>query len=233
MNKQKNIILGLAICFTIFLGNQNAFSYHTLNKVVMNTFVFDRLPSMPVDFVIDMRPPGEENGLTLAQAACDEWDAIPNIDDFCGTLTQSNTDITLANVGAETGTADDINNIVFDEDGSILDNFGFTGALGVGLTVTDDSGNISDILIIINGSFSNSFSSDFLATLIHEMGHTWGLAHTPIGGVSTFDLTPDGLDPIDPIATPTMSPFTVPFNAQFGRTLETDDIASALLLYGP
>ena len=60
-----------------------------------------------------------------------------------------------------------------------------------------------------------------------------GTCSYPIGGVSNFDLTPDGLDAIDPIATPTMNPFSIPFNDQFGRTLESDDIASALILYGP
>ena len=233
MNKGKNLILGLVICFSVFIGSQNAHSYHILNDAFMSTYVFHRLPMMPVDFLIDMRPPTEEDGLAIAQDACDEWDALPNIPDFCGTLTQDTTDITQANLDTETGTADGVNNIVFDEDGSILGNLGLTGVLGIGLTITDMSGNITDILIIINGSIPSNFSTDLLATLVHEMGHTWGLAHTPIGGVTTFDPTPDGLDPIDPIATPTMNPFNIPVNDQFGRTLETDDIASALILYGP
>ena len=104
--------------------------------------------------------------------------------------------------------------------------------MGIGLTTTDATGAITDILIIINGSIPSTPSADLLATIIHEMGHTWGLAHTAIGGINTVDL-PGGLDPIDPIGIPTMYPFNLPTNDQFGRTLETDDLASALLLYGP
>ena len=178
MSTGKRIILGLLICFSIFIGNQNAYSYHILNNAISGGFVFRQLPSMPVDFTIDMRPPAAEDGLVLVQNACSEWDAVPNIGDFCGILTQDATDITLVNLGMETGTADGVNNIVFDEDGSILASFGFAGALGIGIGITDNFGNINDILIVINGSIPSSFSVDLLSTVIHEMGHTWGLAHT-------------------------------------------------------
>ena len=217
---------------TVFFTNHNSFSYHILNSPSGNSFVFDFLPSMPVDFVVDGGTLGGGNGLPIVQDACDEWNGLPNIGDFCGNLVQSGTDITSANFGTEISLSDGINDIVFDEDGSILAGLGAAGALGIGLTATNSSGAITDILIIVNGSITSSPFADLQATLIHEMGHTWGLAHTPIGGINTVSGTA-GLDPIAPIAIPTMYPFNIPSNDEFGRTLEIDDLASALLLYGP
>ena len=127
MNKGKNLILSLVICFSVFIGSQNVHSYHILNDAFMGTYVFHRLPTMPVDFLIDMRPPTAEDGLLIAQDACDEWDALPNIGDFCGTLTQDSTDITFANFNFATITDDGVNNIVFDEDGhALLTDFGLS-----------------------------------------------------------------------------------------------------------
>ncbi len=64
------------------------------------------------------------------------------------------------------------------------------------------------------------------------MGHTWGLAHVSLGGINTTNGVP-GLDRISPAGTPTMYPFAIPEDDRYGRTLETDDYASALILYGP
>jgi len=228
---KNRLSLLLIVFFSFFITNQYSHSYHTLNQSDGGTsYVFFSLPSLPVDFTVDGGTLGGGDGLITVQAACDEWDGLANIGDFCGTLT-TGADITLINFGTIL-TDDGINDIVFDEDGSILAILGVPGALGIGLTITDATGEITDILIIINGSIPSTIFADLLATLIHEMGHTWGLAHTPIGGINTVDL-PGGLDPIDPIGIPTMYPFNLPTNDQFGRTLETDDLASALLLYGP
>jgi hypothetical protein len=54
------------------------------------------------------------------------------------------------------------------------------------------------------------------------MGHGWGLAHIPIGGINSANFAP-GLEPIDPEAIPTMFPFNIPTNDALGRTLEIDD----------
>ena len=231
---KNRLFLLLTVFLILLITNRYSHSYHTLNKPSgANNYVFFNLSSMPVDFRIDGGTLGGGNGLPTVEEACAEWDGLAGIENFCGTLTQGGTDITEANFNALIQVGDGINDIVFDEDGSILSNLFLLppGVLGIGLTTTNAAGTITDILIIINGSIPSSPIADLLATVIHEMGHVWGLAHTPIGGINTVDI-PGGLDPIEPVGIPTMYPFNLPADDALGRTLETDDLASAFLLYG-
>ena len=229
---KKRLFLLLTVFLILLMTNRYSHSYHTLNQPSgANNYVFFNLSSMPVDFRVDGGTLGGGDGLITVQAACDEWDGLANIGDFCGTLT-TGPDITFGNFGTILSN-DGINDIVFDEDGMILNNLVGPGVLGIGLVVTNAAGTITDILIIINGSIPSSPLADLLATTVHEMGHVWGLAHTAIGGINTVEL-PGGLDPIDPVGIPTMYPFNFPADDALGRTLETDDLASTLLLYsGP
>lgn len=131
---------------------------------------------------------------------------------------------------------DDINDVVFDNDEMILANiFGFgtnSGILGIGDTrVLVATGEILEATLIINGTIPSTPSADLLATTVHEFGHIWGLAHTPIGGINTNSAFPVGLEPIDPSDIPTMFPFALPVSDAFGRTLEHDDEAIIKLQY--
>ena len=229
---KNKIILLLVFSLSILVSYQHSHSYHVLNQSSgASDYVFFNLPSMPVNFRVDGGTLGGGNGLTVVQDACAEWDGLENIGNFCGTLTET-VDINSANIDTIVLTNDFINDIVFDEDGSILNDLVGPGVLGIGLAVTNAAGVITDITIIINGSIPSSPNADLLATTIHEMGHVWGLGHTPIGGINSAEI-PGGLDPIDPVGIPTMYPFNLPVDDTLGRSLETDDFASALLLYGP
>ena len=226
-------ILILAVILSPFFTIQNSYSYHILNNIFDSTFVFRTLPGLPVDFVIDGGTLGGGNGLTIVEDACEEWDRLPNIPDFCGSLTQLETDITSSNFNSIVQDNDGINHIVFDETGAIVADIGVPGVLGLGLTTFNTAtGQITDITIFINGSIPSSASADLLATVIHEMGHTWGLAHVPIGGINTTNSV-SGFDEISPSGIPTMYPFAIPSDDRLGRSLESDDLGSVLLLYGP
>ena len=233
MKIKVSLLVVVFIC--IFFTQHNSYSYHFLiSPSAGGDYFFRFLPSLPVDFRVDGGTLGGGNGLSMAQSACDEWNSLPNIGDLCGDLNQISTDITSENYNTLVSAFDDINDIVFDEDGSIMSLIGFPGALGIGLTVFENSGGnigrIIDITVIINGSASNPPLVDLLSTITHEMGHGWGLAHTAIGGISTSNSTP-GLDRISPSAIPTMYPFNIPLNDALGRSLETDDLAAILVLY--
>lgn len=229
----RNIIIFILL-FSPFFFLKNSYSYHVLNGAFEDTFIFINLPNLQVDFRIDGGTLGGSSGLPLIEAACDEWDKVPNVGSFCGTITQIEEDITASNFGEIVSSVDGINDIIFDEVGNIPPLLGFpTGVLGLGVTTSDAStGEILDIRIVINGSVTSSACADLLSTVIHEMGHTWGLAHNSIGGINMTNSVP-GFDRISPSAIPTMYPFAIPEDDRFGRTLEADDYAAALLLYGP
>lgn len=229
--KIKFALITVVLIAGIFIAGSNSHSYHTLTNFTGSGFNFRFLPNMPVDFRVDAGTLDGENGFTVVEDACEEWDSLSNIGDFCGNLNLSASDITSANFETLVLATDGINDIIFDEDGSIFPLVGAPGALGIGITTTNASGAITDITIIINGTKSNPPVVDLLSTLIHEMGHGWGLAHTPIGGINTVSST-TGLDPISPSGIPTMYPFNIPTDDALGRTLEQDDLGSALLLYG-
>ena len=204
------------------------YGYHVLNIFVGGNYVFRSWSSVPQDFRVDSGTLGGANGMPTVQAACDEWNGVPDTKDLCGNLTLSSEDINASNFASISD--DDINDVVFDEDGMILETFfgasGGSGILGIGCTsILISTGEIIEAALIINGTIPSSPSADLLATTVHEFGHVWGLAHTPIGGINTAFSFPVGLDAISPSFIPTMFPFAIPTNDFLGRTLEFDDEA--------
>lgn len=209
-------------------------AYHVLNDPSPSGgFVFNMWANTPVNINIDAGTLAGGNGRTIIEDACDEWDSVPTAKTLCGNLNTSPVDITISNISTNTSPTDGVIDIVFDETEDILLFFGFppNSTFGFCFPFTNtNTGEITDALLILNGTIPSSPSGDLLATTIHELGHCWGLAHTPIGGISTAGGTA-GLDPIEPSKIPTMFPSNIPVNDIFGRTLEDDDKAGISVLY--
>jgi len=208
-------------------------AYHVLNDVTgSGGFTFQMWANTPVTISIDAGTLAGGNGGTIVEDACAEWDSVPTAKKLCGNFITRPVDITIDNF-EDTFLLPDAINIIFDETGDILlflgldpgSTFGFCGNFIDAIT-----GEITESLLILNGTIPSSPSGDLISTIIHEFGHCWGLAHIPIGGINTTNSI-TGLDPIEPLLIPTMYPFNIPINDAFGRTLEDDDKAGISELY--
>ncbi len=203
-----------------------AFGYHILNQQNSSgNFVFLKWKNTPVNLKLDPGTLGGEDGRSIVEQACDTWNNVPRAPMLCGNFSNLPEDITADNFEALIPTDDGNIDVVFDETGEILADLGLPPGTTLGIssvTANVATGEILNVLLVLNGSVQSSLGSDLLSTTIHEMGHGWGLAHIPIGGISTVSSTP-GLEPIDPVGIPTMFPFNIPTDDRLGRTLEIDD----------
>ena len=203
-----------------------AFGYHILNnRNSSGNFVFLKWRDTPVNIRLDPGTLGGVDGRNIIEKACDTWNNVPTAARLCGNFSTLSEDITVENYESLISTNDGNIDVIFDETGEILADLNLSpnSTLGVAsVTSNAANGEIQNVLLVLNGSLQSSSSSDLLSTTIHEMGHGWGLAHIPIGGINSANVTP-GLEPVDPIGIPTMYPFNIPTDDALGRTLELDD----------
>lgn len=227
--KRITILVFTAVVFLPCL----VFAYHVLNdQTSTGGFAFNKWMNVPVNFRIDAGTLGGGDGSTIVGAACEEWNSVPTAKTICGNLNPF-VDITISNLQDNVSMNDGINDVIFDETGEIVTFFGGNPSLILGfclLTTNANTGEITDVILVLNGTIPSTPSADLLSTTVHELGHCWGLAHIAIGGVNTAQSTP-GLDPIEPSKIPTMYPFNIPTNDEFGRTLEVDDKAGISVVY--
>jgi len=203
-----------------------AFGYHILNhQNSSGNFVSLKWRNTPVNLRLDPGTLGGGDGREIVEEACNTWNNVPTAIRLCGSFSTVSEDITIENYKSFISTNVGEIDIIFDETGEILADLNFppNSTLGVSLITSNaQNGEIQNVLLVLNGSLQGRSASDLLSTIIHEMGHGWGLAHIPIGGINSASGTP-GLEPIDPVAIPTMFPFNIPTNDALGRTLEIDD----------
>lgn len=189
---------------------------------------------LPVDFVVDAGLLNGGDGWPLIIRALNTWDDVPYARRLGGELYTYHVDFTLNNLGSEWGVAGDgIQEVVFDETGDILEEFGFDAreVLGAGILVEDTSTlEIADALLVLNGTLDSNLYRDLEATTVHEFGHIWGLSHTFIGAINSANTEP-GFHPVPASAIPTMYPYTNPVDDAYGRDLEYDDWAAISSLY--
>jgi len=211
----------LVLTFPVF-----AFSYHILNNSTSTfSFVFLRWSSTPVNLRVDPGTLAGGGGQEIVVGACEVWNSVPNAQQLCGSLTNFSEDITVDNFQSMTSNSNGSIDVVFDETGEVVAALGLSpnSTLGVALVSRNvNNGEIRGVLIVLNGKILGNSNSDPLSTTTHEMGHSWGLAHIPIGGINNSNNV-SGLEPIDTSAIPSMFPFNIPDDDEFGRTLEIDD----------
>jgi len=194
----------------------------------------------PIDFVVDGGTLAGDDGMPVVINALNEWDNISTATQLGGDLYifvdefDNPIDFTIDNFGLDYGIIDDdINEIVFDETGEILEALGLDPdyVAGIGVTIENTANQeITDAMLVVNGTIPSSPALDIEATMVHELGHIWGLSHTFIGAITT-DNTEPGFYPILPEYIPTMYPFENPVDDTYGRSLEWDDIAAISSLY--
>jgi hypothetical protein len=186
---------------------------------------------------VDTEPVGAIDTIAVTQDLMNRWNGIAEAEDAFGTASPGGP-YNGSNVGTTFGVFTNTQyEVAFDDTGDILSHFGVSGVLGITLkTVDADSGRLLDFLVVVNtqtGALSAPGSGAtaeqlLRATLLHELGHALGFAHTPVGMTNSTSF---GLDALGPQFIPTMYPFRLPSQPQEGGTLEADDRAAAVVAY--
>jgi YVTN family beta-propeller protein len=172
-----------------------------------------------VEFTLnaDSFPFPESDVVRIVQNSFRVWNAVPSsfLDmSYQGTSTLPASDSDRRNV------------VIYDATGRSIGAPAGSGIIAITRVNWNDNGEITDADIIFNGRdfiFSTSDTDtpnrqvDLQDVLTHEVGHFFGLNHTPLVGA--------------PEERPTMNPFNTSELPRSGRSLEDDDRAGIAALY--
>ena len=188
--------------------------------------------NLPVTFIVDKNPVTFQ---TTVQNAFNVWNNVATAKQIFGTITLSTDDLTSANYQTVGGwgflTGDGKQEVVCDSTGTALANLGLsaTSTLGYGprrSELVGGQGAITDAFFILNCSIAENANFNYLGTMVHELGHDIGLAHS-----SAYLADAERLRPLAIANAPTMYPYSIPNNDAASATLEADDIAGISELY--
>lgn len=230
-----------AACAAAGLLASAAGAFLVSNSLVGSRYVFESVPSSrrPIDLLVDTEPvPNVPNPLGIIQELMGQWNGIAEAEPPFGTASAGGP-YNGATVGSTFGTFTNTRfEAAWDDTGEILAFFGLSpNVLGITLKSVDTGdGDILDVLVVVNtqpGALvapgTGATAEDlFRSTLLHELGHATGLAHTPVG---LANPTTFGLGLLSPQQIPTMFPFRLPIQPQQGGTLEGDDRAGLIDIY--
>jgi hypothetical protein len=216
-------------------------AYLIANSLVGARYVFEAVPAnrRPMNFSVDTEPvPGVANPLGVVQSLMDQWNSIVEATPPFGVATAGGP-YNGATVGDTFGTFPNTRyEVAWDDTGEIFAHFGIgPNVLGITLKSVDaDRGQILDVLVVVNthpGALvapgTGATAEDLLrGTLVHELGHATGIAHSATGFATPATF---GLGLMAPQQIPSMFPFRLPQMPQEGATLERDDAAALIDIY--
>ncbi len=181
----------------------------------------------------------------ILQDAFNLWNIVPtstiNLDTDLTALAQE-PDINSSNFsqyipsvdGSELNGNDNLNPIVYDSDGAIIDAFFYLGAsediIGFAASIFNLNGSFfNEGYAVINGKDLGLTDTEFKLLIAHEMGHFIGLDHTQVdidNQESDF-----GFPRICSDSNPQNYPVMYPFVCRNEETLHADDISAISALY--
>lgn len=226
--------LGLGLIFSLLLCLEQSKAYHLFYAMNGATPVPVRWQATGIVFTADTDGPAGQNFTALCTSAVTTWNNVTDALDVFGTPVTSTVNYTSANLHTAWGnlTGDGHYELVYDADGAALSALGYDPAITNGYAprrqrVVGGQGVIDDAFFIVNGLRSNFH---LLSTLVHELGHIQGLAHSSVGMHNS--ASPDtALDKISLNSVPTMHPFSLGTGNTARSTLEPDDKAALRELY--
>ena len=232
---------GLLASLALLLIASAAGAFLIANSASNGGFRYDRLPEgrIPASVLVDTEAiPGINDPLEVTQQLMDQWNSIPGARPIFG-LAKSGGPFNGSTVKETFGIfSNSIHEIAWDDTGEIFNEFGLSSSvLGITLKSVDGSGNLLDFLVVINtarqalSAPGTGASAEQLlrGTLVHELGHAVGLAHSPVG---MSNSTSFGIAVLQASEMPSMHPFRLPLRPQEGATLERDDEAALIENYG-